>query len=101
MSRYEFTRMKTDRKRFYRVLSPTLYPSIPMSDSDIYLYPKEGERLESIAHKFYQDTGLWWIIARANDLGDGKMSLDPLKQIRVPMDTELILQQLERLNTEI
>jgi|TARA_Y100000310_G_scaffold286480_1_gene310653 hypothetical protein len=101
MSRYEFTKTKQDKKLFFRVLSPTLYPSIPTMDTDVYVYPKEGERLETIAHKYYQDTSLWWIIARANDMGDGKMTLDPLKQIRVPTDTEPILQQLERLNTEI
>jgi len=101
MSRYEFTRAKQDKKLFFKVLSPTLYPSIPIMDTDVYVYPKEGERLESIAHKYYQDTGLWWIIARANDLGDGKMALDPLEQIRVPIDTESILQELERLNSEI
>ena len=73
MGRYEFTKKKKDKKLFYQVLSPTLYPGIPIKDSDIYIYPNEGERLESIAYKYYEDTSLWWIIARANDLGDGKM----------------------------
>ena len=100
MSRYEFTRVKRDKKRFYRVLSPTLYPGIEMKDSDIYIYPKEGQRLESIAHTFYKDTSLWWVIARANDLGDGRMALDPLEQIRVPTDIESIINELENLNNE-
>ena len=70
MSRYSSTPQKMNKKG-QRVLVPTLYPTIPLSDSDRFIFPKDGSRLDNLAFKFYNDASLWWIIAQANGLGKG------------------------------
>ena len=96
MSRYDHTVVKR-RPDGKRVLKPTMYPKIPIQDSDIFIYPKFGDRLDNLAHKYYKDTSLWWIIAKANNIDKGTIGLDPTKQIRIPMDIEPILIKLENM----
>ena len=98
MGRYDNTSITLNRKN-QRVLVPTLYPEIPLSDSDQFVYPKDGERLENIAFKYYGDVSLWWIIAKANELGKGRTVLNPNFQIRIPGNVEKILSDYDKLNS--
>ncbi|MAH43608.1 hypothetical protein CL614_07885 [archaeon] len=93
-TRYAHTKIKKN-KDGRRVLKPTIYPRIPIRDTDIFIYPKYGDRLDIIAFKHYGDTSLWWIIAKANDIDKGTIRLDPTKQIRIPIEIEPILIQLK------
>ena len=93
-SRYKYTKIKRDSLG-RQVLKPTMYPTIPIEDSDVFIYPVFGDRLDTLAFKYYQDTSLWWIIAKANNLDEGVVGLDPTKQIRIPMDIEPILIKLK------
>jgi hypothetical protein len=77
-----------------RVLKPTIYPKIPIKDSDIFIYPKFGDRLDNLAQKYYKDVSLWWIIAKANNLDEAHIGLTLDEQIRIPVDIELILDEL-------
>ena len=81
-----------------RVLKPTMYPDIPIKDSDIFIYPKFGDRLDTLAHRYYNDVTKWWIIAKANTLKKGVIGLDPEKQIRIPTDIEPILEKLKEIS---
>ena len=96
--RYKSTKFKIDRngKRYYM---PTIVPSIPLADSDIFIRPVVGERFDSLAQKFYGDSSLWWIIAKANDLASGKISIDNEKKIRIPMNLDSILNNVEVSNS--
>ena len=67
-----------------------------MSDSDIFIRPVVGERFDSLAQKFYGDSSLWWIIAKANNLSNGSIVLDSEKKIRIPINIQVILSNLER-----
>ena len=98
MGRYDDTLLKFNKKG-QRVLVPTLYPDIPLSDEDQFVYPKDGERLENIAFKYYGDVSLWWIIAKANELGKGRTVLNPNFQIRIPGNVEKILSDYDKLNS--
>ena len=93
-TRYAHTKIKKD-KDGRRVLKPTIYPRIPIRDTDIFIYPKYGDRLDIIAFKHYGDTSLWWIIAKANNIDKGTIRLDPTTQIRIPIEIEPILIQLK------
>ena len=95
-SRYNYTKIKKNKKG-NRAFKPTMYPSIPIRDSDIFIYPKFGDRLDTLAHRYYKDISLWWIIAKANNLDGGVIGLSPTKQIRIPMDIEPILVKLENM----
>ena len=97
MSRYDHTVVK-HRPDGKRVLKPTMYPKIPIKDSDIFIYPKFGDRLDNLAHKYYDDVSLWWIIAKANDLDAAHIGLEVDNQIRIPMDIEPILNKLKEMS---
>tara|TARA_B100000424_G_C22673260_1_gene369339 strand:+ start:126 stop:407 length:282 start_codon:yes stop_codon:yes gene_type:complete len=93
MSRYKNTRVKKDRdgKNYY---CPTIIRGIPLSDGDLFVFPVDGDRFDTLAQRYYNDSNLWWIIAKANNMIDGTMGLDPEKRVRVPLDIEKILQSV-------
>ena len=93
-SRYNNTKMKI-RRDGKRVLKPTIYPKIPIKDSDIFIYAKFGDRLDNLAQKYYKDVSLWWIIAKANNLDEAHIGLTLDEQIRIPVDISPILNKLE------
>ena len=96
-SRYKHTKIKLN-KDGKRVFKPTIYPKIPIRDSDVFIYPRFGDRLDNLAYKYYSDVSLWWIIAKANDLDSAHIGLDVDKQIRIPTEIEPILNQLKELS---
>jgi len=93
-SRYKYTTIKTNKKG-NRVFRPTMYPKIPLQDSDIFIYPIFGERLDNLAQKYYKDVSLWWIIAKANDLDEAHIGLEVDKQIRIPTNIDFIINRLK------
>jgi hypothetical protein len=98
MNRYDYTTVgkRWDGKNVYRTL---IYPVIPESDSDIYITVSDNDYLDALAYQYYKDTSLWWIIAVANNLGKGKLSLDVTKQLRIPTNITSILQSFKLANS--
>ena len=94
--RYKNTKLGRDKNgvRFYK---PTIVPNIPIKDSDIFVYPVYGDRFDTLAHRYYNDSNLWWIIAKANGI-KGKIGLEPSTLIRIPGDVVGILEKFEDLN---
>ena len=74
----------------------TMYPKIPKVSSDIYIVARKGDRLDILAHKYYEDSTLWWIIAQANHLGKGSISVSVPQRLRIPTNIDAILKNLER-----
>ena len=68
------------------VFKSKIYPKIPKSDSDIYIVTQGGDRLDSIAYQFYENSSLWWIIASANNIHDAPFALAEGTELRVPMN---------------
>tara|TARA_Y100000385_G_C13055134_1_gene621597 strand:+ start:1175 stop:1480 length:306 start_codon:yes stop_codon:yes gene_type:complete len=71
--------------------SSIIYPKIERSSNDIYIRARLGDRLDHLAYEYYNDVSLWWIIAEANGLGKGSMAIPTGNQIRIPMDTDKII----------
>ena len=46
------------------------YPKIPRSEDDIYVITTIGDRYDTLAFQYYQDSSLWWVIANANGNAD-------------------------------
>ena len=67
MNRYSKTRVKR-KEGGDRVYSYTLYPKIPVKNSDVFITPTYGDRLDILANDYYGDSSLWWIIAQANGI---------------------------------
>ena len=97
MKRYATTRQKLDKSGI-RVYSTTYYPEIRISDGDSFMYPIEGERLDNLANKYYGDTTLWLIIAKANGL-KGKPALSSDEIIRIPGNISSIIEKFQNLNS--
>ena len=97
-SRYTYTNVikDTDTKKSY--YQSTIYPKIKPADTDFYIISEAGDRLDLLAHKYYGDTTLWWIIAVANNLNDGNFFVEEGRQLRIPKDTTLILNNLAKIN---
>ena len=95
--RYQFTPVykKWDGKNVYRT---TYYPIIPHSIDDTYIIASEVDYLDSLAKKYYGDESFWWVIAQANNLGKGKLSIPLGKQLRIPGNVSQILNNLKNLN---
>jgi nucleoid-associated protein YgaU len=95
--RYQFTPIEKsyDGKNVYKT---TYYPDIPESSDDFYITVSEVDYLDSLAKKYYGDEGLWWVIARANNLPGYKLSISSNQQIRIPGNIQTILNNLKNVN---
>ena len=89
MQRYDTTRRKED-KSGKTVYGTTYYPDIPLHNEDRLYRTTTGDRLDNLAHTFYEDVTLWWIIAKANGI-KGKMVLDPGTLVRIPGNVSQII----------
>ena len=96
--RYDSAKIRRDKDgtRYYK---PTIVPNVPIKDSDIFVYPVYGDRFETIAQRYYNDSTLWWIIAKANELSRGEISADPLKKLRIPTEIDDILESVQKSNS--
>ena len=97
MKRYYSTPITTrfDGKRVYQT---TQYPVIQPQASDIIVISNEGDYLDNLAYKYYGDPTLYWILALANSLGKGRMSVPAGLQLRIPVNVNDILVQFHNLN---
>jgi len=77
-----------DGKRYYK---SGVLRGIPLKDTDIFIVPVDGDRLDGLAQRYYGNSSLWWIIAQANGLGKGSLAIPAGKQLRIPMDTDSII----------
>jgi hypothetical protein len=77
------------------------YPLVTLASSDIYVYTTQGDRYDTLALSFYNDSTLWWIINRANPQQDANSIFPSVgAQIRIPAPerTSIIISQFETLN---
>jgi len=82
-SRYQnnLTKKNKEGKVVYQ---SRIYAKIPLSDNDVYVATETGDRLDSLAYEYYGDSTLWWIIASANKLHNGKFALADGTVLRIP-----------------
>ncbi len=85
-----------DGKRVYKSVT---YPVIIPSDSDFLIISNEGDYLDTLAYKYYKDTSLYWIIALANNLGKGRLSVPPGLTLRIPTNINDIVNKFNQLNS--
>jgi hypothetical protein len=73
--------------KYVRRLSTIMYPDFTTSD-DTRILSQEGDRLDLLAKEFYGDESLWFMIAKANNLGKGSLDVPAGKIIRIPFYQE-------------
>lgn len=85
-----------DGKRYF---GSRTYPIITPDNSDILYIANDADYLDTLAYKFYNDVSLWWIIALANNLGNGRLSVTGNTQLRIPTRVDEILSEYRKLNS--
>jgi hypothetical protein len=80
------------------ILAITRYPVIERDSEDIFIETRIGDRFDTIADEFYSDVTLWWIIAKANVLINGTLAVEPGIRLRIPVNTEKIINKFYELN---
>ena len=82
-SRYENNAVKraTNGRIVYR---SKIYPNIPLRDSDIYVATETGDRLDTLAYTYYNNSSLWWIIASANNIHNAVFGFEDGTVLRIP-----------------
>ena len=85
------------KKRYYKNIK---YPEIPLDAGDIYIITSIGDRLDNLAHEFYKDSELWWVISCANTdvVRRDSFFIKPGLQIRIPAGITDIKNEFERIN---
>lgn len=61
-------------------------PKIERDNTDLFIRTTAGDRLDNLAHEFYQDVTLWWILASVNNLGKGTFAVPPGTRLRIPLN---------------
>ena len=97
-NRYTYTKQLKDIDTKKNYLESTIYPTIKPNDNDLYIISEQGDRLDLLAYKYYNDVSMWWIIATANNLNDASFFINPGTQLRIPGSISTVLNDLEKIN---
>lgn len=99
MNRLKKIKLKKDinGKRYYR---NTIFPEIPLSSNDTYAITTAGDRYDTLALQFYNNSSLWWIIAGANSYKKDSLVVPPGVQIRIPADPFNVINLYNKINDE-
>ena len=95
MNRYENRNIKKEGIRKY---ASTFNPIINADITDTYIITQQGDRLDNLAWEYYRDPTLWWIIARANNIGKGNLFPEVGVQLRIPENVDKIISEYNELN---
>ena len=95
--RYKNNIIKKDRNNI-RYYKPRIVPNIPRKDTDIFIFPLYGDRFDTLAQRYYDNSNLWWIIAKANEIGNGKIAPSPEEKLRIPTEIDEILESIDNSN---
>lgn len=74
----------TNYGRPVKFFDPMDAPSIEESDGDLEVLVQYGDRMDTLAHRYYGEQLLWWVIALANDMELPILELNPGDVIIIP-----------------
>jgi nucleoid-associated protein YgaU len=97
-SRYTYSEVLKTNETNKQYLESTIYPKVKAKDTDMYIISEAGDRLDLLAHKYYGDQNLWWVIATANNINDATFYVEEGVQLRIPSDINAILTDLQKIN---
>ena len=99
MNRYQnIPKTKIEGKLVYVT---SRYPEVPLSYNDIYVYTVQGDRFDTLAVQYYQDSSLWWIISIANTdkLNQSTLVIPEGLQIRIPSNYGEVIRNFALINS--
>lgn len=77
-----------------------IFPTIQPTSNDIYVITTAGDRYDTLALDYYNDSTLWWIIASANGRNKDSLVVTPGVQMRIPSNTDDVIEQYNKLNAD-
>ena len=99
MNRYiNIPQTKIKGKLVYKTVR---YPEVPLSEEDIYVYTTQGDRFDTLAQQYYNDSSLWWIISIANtdQLSQNTLVIPAGLQIRIPNNPSDVIRNFNLINS--
>lgn len=84
--RYKNCTILEDADTGISILSTREIQDIPVTSDDTYhrVRSHESSRLDIIAHTYYKNPLLWWVIAQANNIHDPFTAIAPGTLLRIP-----------------
>ena len=98
MNRYQSNKV-FNRYDGKRVMTSTTYPSIPLSQGDVYIIATAADYLDVLALRYYSDASFWWVIAQANGL-KATLKAPVGMQLRIPANLQGIVARFNSQNTQ-
>ena len=86
MARYDETNIRKNQDTNKSYYNTTIYKEVPERNDDLYFISTEGDRCDNLANRFYNDSTLWWFIARVNNLTTNNIPAGT--SIRIPATIE-------------
>ena len=86
MARYDETNIRKNQDTNKSYYNTTIYKEVPERNDDLYFISTEGDRCDNLANRFYNDSTLWWFIARVNNLNT--MNIPIGTSLRIPATTK-------------
>ena len=86
MARYDETNIRKNQDTNKSYYNTTIYKEVPERNDDMYFISTEGDRCDSLAYRFYNDSTLWWFIARVNNLTTNNIPAGT--SLRIPVSTK-------------
>lgn len=83
MNRYT-TSLTVDTTKNIPYYETSLLSEVPMEEIPFYYTTRGNERLDNISNLFYKTPKNWWIIAKANNLANGTISVPDGTQLFIP-----------------
>jgi phage tail protein X len=99
MNRYQnIPKTKINKKLVYQT---SRYPEVLLSPNDIYVYTTQGDRFDTLAQQYYNNSSLWWIISIANTdkVNQSTIVIPEGLQIRIPATYANIIQDFNIINS--
>ena len=98
MNRYQnIPKTKINKKLVYRT---SRYPEVLLSPNDIYVYTTQGDRFDTLAQQYYNNSSLWWVISIANTdkVNQSTIVIPEGLQIRIPATYANVIQDFNIIN---
>jgi hypothetical protein len=83
MERYSAP-LKIDRTKKIPFYETELPSNIPTEDIPFYYVTQDGDRLDLLAYKFYRTSTKWWVLAKANNLVNGSITVPAGTTLFIP-----------------
>ena len=83
--RYENTKINDIKDTVKKKYRTTVYQMVPLRNDDMYFIAQEGDRCDNLAYRFYNNTDLWWFIARINNIKTNNIPAGT--KLRIPIST--------------